>query len=111
RLLSSQDKTKRRLVNMQGREEGKSKARSDKKIRVNASFTNGVHEKLDRLAMACGTTKTELAAYLVELCLDNENIINFVQEKHKDKSRFRIIPSKVDGELKFVFLEKTKRSS
>lgn len=93
---------------MQEREEGK---RASKKIRVNSSFSNEVHEKLDRLAMACGTTKTELAAYLVELCLQNENIINFVQDKHKDKSRFRIIPSKVDGELKFVFVEKAKRSS
>jgi hypothetical protein len=82
------------------------KERSDKKIRVNASFTNPVHDKLDRLAAACGTTKTELAAYLVELCLNDENIVNHVQFKHRDKARYRIIPSRVDGELKFIFAEK-----
>ena len=85
--------------------------RSDKKIRVNSSLSKGLHEKLDRLALACGTTKTSLAAYLIELCLHNENIVNFVQEQHKESSRFRIIPSKVDGELKFVFVEKKAKLS
>jgi hypothetical protein len=80
--------------------------RSDKKIRVNSSFNKSSHEKLDKLAIACGTTKTALATYLVELCLSNENIINFVQDQHKHSSRFRVIPSKVNGALKFVFAEK-----
>lgn len=94
---------------MESREEGKRVVRNDKKIRVNSSFAQDVHENLDRLAMACGTTKTELAAYLVQLCLGNENIINFVQDQHDDTARFRIIPTKVEGKLKFVFTEKSKR--
>jgi hypothetical protein len=86
--------------------------RSDKKVRVNSSFSKSIHEKLDRLAMACGRTKTALAAYLVELCLQNENIINFVQDQHQNTSRFRIIPSKIDGDVKFIFAEKRdKRKS
>jgi hypothetical protein len=80
--------------------------RSDKKIRVNSSLSKPVHEKLDRLAMACGITKTRLAAQLIELCLHNENIVNFIQDQYKDSARFRIIPSKIDGELKFIFTEK-----
>ena len=84
--------------------------RCDKKIRVNSSFNKIVHEKLDRLAMACGVTKTTLAAYLVELCLHNENIINFVQDQYRETSRFRVIPTKVEGELKFIFTENKKRS-
>mgnify|MGYP003857545199 CR=1 FL=1 len=82
--------------------------RSDKKIRVNSSLTKSVHDKLDRLAMACGVTKTGLAAHLLELCLDNENIINFIQDHHKFTARFRIIPTKIEGELQFIFAEKTK---
>jgi len=31
--------------------------RSDKKIRVNSSLSEDLHEKLDRLALACGVTK------------------------------------------------------
>ena len=71
--------------------------RFNKKIRVNSSLDKVVHEKLDRLAMACGITKTALAAHLVELCLDNENIINFVQDQYRESSRFRVIPTKVEG--------------
>jgi hypothetical protein len=85
--------------------------RSDKKVRVNSSFSKPIHEKLDRLAMACGVTKTKLAAYLVELCLQNETIINFVQDQHQKKSRFRIIPSKVDGDIKFIFAEKREKKT
>lgn len=76
------------------------------KKRINATFTQLVHDKLDRLAAACGTTKTELAAYLVELCLNTESIINHVQDQHKEKARFRIIPSRINGEIKFIFAEK-----
>ncbi|WP_134705078.1 hypothetical protein [Ammoniphilus sp. YIM 78166] len=80
--------------------------RSDKRIRVNSSYSQSIHEKLDRLATACGIPKTALQTYLVELCLQNENIINYVQDQHKTQSRFRIIPSKVDGDLQFIFAEK-----
>jgi hypothetical protein len=97
---------------MEKRRESIRAERSDKKIRVNSSFSKPIHEKLDRLAMACGMTKTRLATYLVELCLQNESIINFVQDQHHETSRFRIIPSKIDGDLKFIFAErKEKRKS
>ena len=81
--------------------------RSDKKIRVNSPLSKPVHEKLDKLAVACGISKTGLGAYLIEMCLNNENVVNFVQQQFQDSSRFRIIPSKMGGELKFVFVEKS----
>ena len=71
--------------------------RFNKKIRVNSSLDKVVHEKLDRLAMACGITKTALAAYLVELCLDNENIINFVQDQYRDLLGFVLFQLKLKG--------------
>lgn len=80
--------------------------RSDKKIRVNSPLSKPVHEKLDKLAVACGVSKTGLGAFLIEMCLDNENVINFVQQQFKERSRFRVIPSKVNGELKFMYVEK-----
>jgi hypothetical protein len=89
----------------QGREEGRAE-RSDKKIRVNSPLTKTVHEKLDRLATACGISKTGLGATLIEFCLSNEHIVNLVQDQYKQTSRFRIIPSKINGELKFIFVEK-----
>jgi hypothetical protein len=96
------------ILNTERKSERSRAERSDKKIRVNSSLSKTVHNKLDRLAMACGVTKTGLAAYLLEICLNNENIINYVQDQHKDSSRFRIIPTRVDGEIQFVFAEKIK---
>lgn len=95
---------------MEERKERVRAERSDKKIRVNSSYTKQLHEKLEKLAIACGITKTELQAKLVDLCLSNENIINYVQDQHKHTSHFRIIPSRVDGELKFVFVEKLQKA-
>jgi len=83
--------------------------RSDKKIRVNSPLSKPVHEKLDKLAVACGVSKTGLGAYLIELCLNNEHMVNFVQQQFQDSSRFRIIPSKMGGELKFVFVSSSCR--
>lgn len=91
---------------MEERKERQHTERSDKKIRVNSSYTKLLHDKLEKLAIACGITKTELQACLVNLCLNNEQIINHVQDQHKQTSHFRIIPSRVDGELRFVFAEK-----
>lgn len=80
--------------------------RSDKKIRVNSPLSKPVHEKLDKLAIACGMSKTGLGAMLIELCLNNEGVVNYIQDQCKDRSRFRIIPSRVDGELKFIYADK-----
>jgi hypothetical protein len=95
---------------MEERKERVRAERSDKKIRVNSSYTKPLHDKLEKLAIACGVTKTELQAYMVELCLDREAIINEIQDRHKSRSHFRIIPSRVNGELKFIFAEKLQKA-
>lgn len=90
------------------REEGKKRAeRSDKKVRVSPSLSKLTHDKLDRLAVACGSSKSGMAEYLIELCLNNENILNHTQNDFREHSRFRIIPTKVDGDYKFIYAEKT----
>jgi len=94
---------------MVNREQDRRRAeRSDKKIRVNSPLPKDVHDKLDRLAVACGMSKTGLGAMLIELCLNNENVINYIQDRCRDKARFRIIPSRQEGELKFVYAEKPR---
>lgn len=77
----------------------------EKKVRINSSYSKAVHDKLDRLATACGTTKTELAAYLVEFCLNTETVVKYVQDQHQETARFRLIPSRIDGELNYILTE------
>jgi hypothetical protein len=84
---------------------------SGRRLRVSSTYDDDLFEKLDRLACAIGISPTTLQTELVKLCLSNENIINAIQDmpKYKRKARFRIIPSKVDGEIKFVFAEKLSK--
>lgn len=78
----------------------------DGRLRVSSTYDDDTFGKLDRLAAACGISRTTLQSEFLKMCLENESAINIIQEKYKKRSRFRIIPSKVDGELKYIFAEK-----
>lgn len=80
------------------------------KVRVNSSLAPGVYDKLDTLSAACGVSPTTLVNFFTELCLNNENIISYVQDQYKTRSRFRVIPSRVEGELKYIMAEKKNRA-
>lgn len=76
------------------------------KVRVNSSLEPSIYDKLDTLACACGVSPTTLVNFFTEFCLGNESIINFTQGQYKARSRFRVIPSKVDGDLKYILAER-----
>lgn len=84
-------------------------ARADKRIRVNPSFTKDEHDRLDRLAVAVGLTKTELARQMVCLCLNTPSIIDHIQKQYQDQSRFRVIPAKDGNTTYFAYAEKLKK--
>lgn len=87
-------------------EDRKNGERSDGRFRLNSSYSEEQFEMIDRLAMGCGITPTRLQKEFMLLCLDNENIVNQIQEKFKRRSRFRVIPSRIDGKMKFILTEK-----
>ena len=69
--------------------------RSDKKIRVNCSLDQDTHEKLERMAIACGNMpKTRMAQEIIKFCLNNPNIINYLQEKKfpYTSNNFKVVP-------------------
>lgn len=89
-------------------ERGVTPEQSEKKIRVSSSYDADLFEKLDRLACAIGVSPTTLQTQFIKMCLDSEDMITEIQERYKRKSRFRIIPSRANGELKFIFAEKAR---
>ncbi len=95
---------------MEKRDKRSHTEQATKRLRVSSTYTEmpDIYEKLDRLATACGIRPTTLQTELVKLCLQNENIINYIQDRYKHCSRFRIIPSKLEGDLKYIFAEKKK---
>jgi hypothetical protein len=82
---------------------------SDKRLRVSSTYSPELFEKLDKLACACGISMTTLQTRLIALCLDREEIINEIQERHHKRSRFRVIPLREGQELRFIFAEKKRK--
>lgn len=80
----------------------------DGRYRLNSSYNADQFDLIDRLAMACGITATRLQKELMMLCLHNDSIVNHIQDKFKRRSRYRVIPSNVSGEIKFILAEKIK---
>lgn len=66
--------------------------RSDKKHKVLPALDQDTHHKLKRLALACDTNKTQLAAEIIQMVVNHPDIINWLQQKHKGPAEFRIIP-------------------
>jgi hypothetical protein len=83
--------------------------RSDGRFRLNSSFSENEFDMIDKLAMACGITPTRLQKEFVLLCLNNDNVVNHIQEKFKRRSRFRVIPSRIEGKMKFILTEKKSK--
>lgn len=92
-----------------GKKKGYIEQRSGK-VRVNSSLRPEVYEKLDILAAACGLSPTTLVNYFTELCLSNENIIDYTQDQHRTRSQFRVIPTKTDDGLKYILAERRNRA-
>lgn len=75
------------------------KERSDKRERVNITTDKDTHEKLRRLAFACGVSKTALMADIANIVLNNENWVNFIQDKYQVNDNYRLTPARIEGRL------------
>ncbi|MCF8568156.1 hypothetical protein LLE49_25865 [Alicyclobacillus tolerans] len=80
--------------------EGKRKIRSEKKIHVNPALDSDTHHKLKRLALACDTTKTSLAAELLRIALNTPSLVNWLQDQY-GADEFRVIPMKDQGRVTY----------
>jgi hypothetical protein len=61
-----------------------------KRKRINLSPDDDTNAKLERLAYACRKHPTTFAHYLVKLCVNNANIVEFVQRQHNVEERFKV---------------------
>jgi hypothetical protein len=68
------------------------KPRSDKKHKVLPAIRPDAHKKLQKLALACSITKTQLSAEIIEMAVNHPDIINWFQDKHKVSRTDRVIP-------------------
>lgn len=65
---------------------------SETKHKVLPEISRDAHKKLQLLALACSINKTQLAAEIIEMAVNNPEIINWFQDKYKVRQKERIIP-------------------
>jgi hypothetical protein len=87
---------------MFGLGEKERKTRSDKRIRVNASLDDETHEKLRKLAFACGQTKTMMAAIILRDALNTPEDVTMYQNIYNKNPENRIMLARVNNELKYL---------
>ena len=60
--------------------------------RIGLTPDQDTKQKLARLSISCGMQPTTMANHLVQLCLNNPNIIEFVQGQYNKDKRYRVTP-------------------
>ncbi|MGM0878885.1 MAG: hypothetical protein ACQEWV_30520 [Bacillota bacterium] len=78
------------------------KVRSDKKVKVLAGLTQDDHDKLQKLAISCGMTKTKLAEHIISLCLNSEDHVNWYQDKFNKDDKYRIVVHKTPEGIEYI---------
>lgn len=77
------------------------KTRSDKKINVNPNLPVEIHDKLYRLAISCGMTKTKLAMKIITMSVNHPDIVNHFQDRYNKEEHFRITPIIINNKMEY----------
>ncbi|RKD21127.1 hypothetical protein BEP19_15760 [Ammoniphilus oxalaticus] len=75
------------------------KKRVDAKVHVNPRISQSNHDRLKRIAIACDFTKTSMAAEFINLCLNNQNIIEYFLQKYNKNKHLSFTPTYINGEM------------
>lgn len=75
------------------------KQRSDKKIRINPSFNFRTHDNIEKLARACGQTKTKMVEIIVETVFQDIKSIDNLQDRLGIDDTFRVQATEINGEI------------
>lgn len=79
----------------------KAKVRSDKKINVNPNLPKDTHDKLYKLAISCGMTKTKLAERIITMIVNDPDAVNYFQDKYNTEPQYRITPIIIGDRVQF----------
>ena len=65
---------------------------TSEKKRVNPYLDQDTHRKLKKLAIACDTNKTDLAARIIRMAVNHPDIIEHLQNHYNQDPNYRIVP-------------------
>lgn len=60
--------------------------------RIGLTPDQDTKQKLARLSISCGMQPTTMASRLVTLCLNNPNIVDFLQRQYNQDERYKVTP-------------------
>ncbi|MGG1442147.1 hypothetical protein ABE354_08810 [Brevibacillus laterosporus] len=83
----------------------KRKVRSDKKHPVLSKLDFDTHDKLVKLAISCGMTKTKLAEFLINICLNNPETVRSLQDRYNTNKNYYVTPVLVQDKIEYMFLD------
>lgn len=76
-----------------------------RKNRIGISLETDYEKKLDRLAIACGNmAPTTLAYVMVKLCLDDPQVVAYLQAEYATTPDYRVLPVRADGGWKYTVM-------
>ncbi|WP_438770080.1 hypothetical protein [Brevibacillus sp. JB24b] len=81
------------------------KVRSDKKHPILSKLDADTHDKLVKLAISCGMTKTKLAEFLIDICLNSPDTVKAIQDKYNKTQKYYVSPVVVNNKVEYMFLD------
>ncbi|MGM0924013.1 MAG: ribbon-helix-helix domain-containing protein [Bacillota bacterium] len=73
--------------------------------RFSISVSNDTEKKLDALAVSTGFSRSELADYLLQACVNSPDFVYALQEKHNVNEKYKVYPTiiNVGGKQQVVY--------
>jgi hypothetical protein len=65
---------------------------TSEKKRIGPYLDEDTHKKLKKLAVACDTNKTDLAARIIKMAVNHPDIIEHLQSHYNQDPDYRVIP-------------------
>jgi hypothetical protein len=69
--------------------------------RIKVSVINENYLKLKKLSVSCDMSISELADHLLNICLNNVDLIQYLQNHFNKNSNYRVYPIKEDKKIIF----------
>ncbi|MEB1806627.1 MAG: hypothetical protein LPK26_04845 [Bacillaceae bacterium] len=70
-------------------------------VRRSVSLTNKHDLKLRKIAISCDMPKATMMSVMIETCLENESIIDFLQSQFNKMPEYKVKPIRINGKVEY----------
>lgn len=77
----------------------KRKMENKRRARFNVSINDEYDQKLSKLSISCGMTKSEMTDQLLQIALDSPNVVNWLQDQYNRVEEYKVRPLKINKKV------------